>query len=119
MIVQDADVPIPSPVIHGVYYSIPPTVSSIPSAFLSPPSPSYASAGIKLGKNFYGDTYMPPRPIMNHGPHRYFYQVVALKSKLEGLPESKATFKQLLEKVKKEEIVGWGEWVGVAERKSG
>lgn len=100
-----------------MYYGLPPTLTSIPSSVLSPPNPTYAAEGIILGKNYYGNTYMPPRPIMSHGPHRYFYQVIALKNKLEGLPPKMATMKQVLEKVKKEDILAWGEWIGIAERR--
>lgn len=112
---QDPDAPLPTPIVHGLYYSVPPTLSSIPISLLSPSSLPSES---KIGANRRGTTYMPPRPLMGHGPHRYFYQVIALRKKLDLEGEQfKVTLEQVLETLKKEDIVAWGEWVGVAERK--
>lgn len=56
-------------------------------------------------------------PLVNHGHHRYFYQIIALAKPLEGLKDKGAKYSEILGKVKKENIVGWGEWVGHCERK--
>lgn len=116
--VQDADVPIPYAVCHGIYYNIPPTLEAVESEFFTNRNPTAAEHGIHVGSNIYGNTYVPVHPLMNHGPHRYFYQVIALAKPLEGLKPKGAKYDQVLAKIQKEDIVGWGEWVGTAERKS-
>lgn len=116
LVVQDADVPIPYAVCHGIYYHIPPTISSIEPSYFANTNPTCGEHGIKIGKNLYGNSYIPVHPLMNHGPHRYFYQVIALNRPLEGLKD-KAKYDEILKMVKKEDVVAWGEWVGKAERK--
>lgn len=58
-------------------------------------------------------------PLMGHGEHRYFYQIIALSKSLAGLPSQGATYAEILERLKKEDIAGWGKWVGRCERKPG
>lgn len=86
-------------------------------------SPTYYDQGIKLGKNKKETVYTGPMPLKGHGEHRYFYQVVALRKELEfdgdesAKREGGATYVDILRRLNKEDIVGWGEWVGVCERK--
>lgn len=114
---QDADVPIPYAVVHGLYYKVPPTLTAIESDFFSRENPTYASHGIHLGKNLRGNVYQPPRPLVGHGHHRYFYQIIALAKPLEGLKDDGAKYSEVLRKLTKENVIGWGEWVGHCERK--
>lgn len=118
LVVQDVDVPFPFPVTHGFYYGIPPAVQSIDTEDFADVNPKYASKGIKVTRNLRGRLYSSPRPLLNHGPHRYFYQVVALRRSIEGLKEKNEPLKSVLAKLKREDILAWGEWVGVAERKT-
>lgn len=115
---QDADGPVPYAVAHGIYYGIPPTVEAIESEFFDQKNPTFEQHGIRLGKNLIGVVYAPPHPLMNHGPHRYFYQIIALGRPLEGLKPKWAKYNDILAKIRAEDIVGWGEWVGSAERSS-
>lgn len=108
----------PVPITHGIYYNIPSTIQAIESEYFTPPNPTYASHGIRLGKNIRGSVYGGPRPLMNHGHHRYFYQVIALSKTLEGLKPEMATYAEISAKIAEEDILGWGEWVGHCERKS-
>lgn len=117
LIVQDCDAPLPTPIVHGLYYGIPPTVQSVVSEDFENETALNAK-GLKLGKAFRrGKIYSGPRPLLNHGPHRYMYQLIALAAPLEGLPENDATMAQIRAALKEDDIVAWGEWVGVAERK--
>lgn len=117
LIVEDPDAPLPFPIVHGLYYDIPPTVQSVTSEDFENEAALNAK-GVKLGKPFIsGKIYHGPRPLLNHGPHRYMYQLVALRAPLEGLPERNATAAQVQAALKEENIIAWGEWVGVAERK--
>ena len=116
LVVEDADVPTPSPAVHGFYYGIPPTVQTIESEDFAKKDPKYAAKGIKVVNNALGAVYSAPRPLLNHGPHRYFFQVIALKEPL--VLKAKPSVKEVLAKIEKENIVAWGEWEAVSERRS-
>ena len=55
---------------------------------------------------------------MGHGPHRYFYQLAALKEPVDvgKLGGGKVTKDGLGADIVGK-VVGWGEWVGVYKRK--
>jgi phosphatidylethanolamine-binding protein (PEBP) family uncharacterized protein len=73
--------------------------------------------GFHYGRSRNGMPYIPPRPLMNHGPHRYFFMVIALKEPLDSkLLTAETTREQVAEAIKGK-VLGWGMWVGVAERK--
>ncbi|KAF8317566.1 PEBP-like protein [Clavulina sp. PMI_390] len=117
LVIQDVDVPTPSPAMHAMFYGISPEITTLPSEYFSRPNPTYAEHGIRLGKNLLGSVYEPPRPLIGHGTHRYFFQIIALNKKLDGLvPASKATYSQVSKAIKKEDIVGWGQWIAKVER---
>ncbi|KAF8317570.1 PEBP-like protein [Clavulina sp. PMI_390] len=117
VIIQDVDVPIPSPITHAIYYNISPDITTLPSEFFTIPNPTYAEHGIRVGKNGNGSIYWAPRPLYGHGAHRYFFQVIALNRKLESvIPDTKATYSQMAKAIKKEDIIGWGQWIATAQR---
>lgn len=81
--------------------------------------------------------YLPPRPLMNHGPHRCkfdalttaplievlkfemtdFFEVVALNETLPTeLLETRPTREQIAKAVQGK-VLAWGLWVGAYERK--
>lgn len=82
--------------------------------------------------------YLPPRPLMNHGPHRCksgtnvapilldenltskiidFFEVVALSEALpKELLQSRPTREKIAEAVQGK-VLAWGLWVGAYERK--
>ncbi|TGO46110.1 hypothetical protein BCON_0344g00020 [Botryotinia convoluta] len=70
--------------------------------------------GINYGVNRRRTIWGGPKPVLGHGAHRHFFQVVGLSEVLDAT-----------EKVKREELGGllegkvlvWGEWVGTYERK--
>ncbi|KAF8317565.1 hypothetical protein DL93DRAFT_2076628 [Clavulina sp. PMI_390] len=106
------------PAVHAIFYNISPEITTLPSEFFSGAKPTYADHGIRVGKNVMWGPYEPPRPLLGHGTHRYFFQVIALNRKLDGvLPEKKASYAQVLKTVRKEDILGWGQWVAKVERK--
>jgi phosphatidylethanolamine-binding protein (PEBP) family uncharacterized protein len=73
--------------------------------------------GFHFGRSRNGMPYIPPRPLMNHGPHRYFFMVIALKEALNSeLLTAETTREQIAEAIEGK-VLGWGMWVGVAERK--
>ncbi|KAL8794750.1 MAG: hypothetical protein Q9195_002704 [Heterodermia aff. obscurata] len=85
VMVEDPDAPLPSPVVHGVYYSIPASRNSLlPSDFEKIGGEGdLLSGGFKYGANRMKSVWGGPRPVMGHGVHRYMFQVVALSVKVE------------------------------------
>ena len=121
LIVEDPDAPLPTPIAHGVYYAIPPDTRSVDASSLNPVGKSDGNdleGGFKFGLNRRGTVYGGPRPVLGHGPHRYFYQVMALNEKVnqESFAAAKATREELAKEIEGK-VVGWGMWVGVFERK--
>lgn len=119
LVVEDPDAPLPNPAIHGIFYKISPEIKSLsPADFEIVNKKTYElKGGFKYGKNIRSTIYGGPRPMLNHGNHRYFYQLVALKQPLVDLPAypTKNNLFQVLEK--RDNILAWGEWIGSYERK--
>ncbi|CAF9931543.1 MAG: hypothetical protein ALECFALPRED_005032 [Alectoria fallacina] len=118
LIVEDPDAPLPSPIAHGVYYAIPASTRSVEASSLEAVGSNEVKGGFKFGQNRMGNVYGGPRPVLGHGPHRYFYQVVALREGVdqEGFAAAKATREELARAIEGK-VVAWGVWVGVFERK--
>ncbi|KAF8305257.1 PEBP-like protein [Clavulina sp. PMI_390] len=137
IIVQDPDAPFSVPSVHGLYFGIPPTLTPLSSSFFASHT-SMVENSIKLGRNRQGTLYTGAIPLMNHGVHRYFFQVVALRSPLSKMFEEHAwkketpqttlaegtgatvALKDILDVLaeRKGEILAWGEWVATCERTS-
>ncbi|KAI1816750.1 PEBP-like protein [Poronia punctata] len=119
LVSEDPDAPLPTPIAHGVYTAIPASKTSVGSDDFTVVDPSKAlmKGGFHFGRSRNGMPYLPPRPLMNHGQHRYFFIVVALKEPLDArLLTATATREQVAEDIRGK-VLGWGTWVGVAERK--
>ncbi|KAJ5584613.1 uncharacterized protein N7459_004413 [Penicillium hispanicum] len=118
LVSEDPDAPLPSPIIHGIYYGIAPFVTEVTADdFLEASGAYMLKGGFKYGKNRRGNVYIPPRPLIGHGPHRYFFTLVALSQPIDP---NKVSALPTIEEVSREiegKVLGWGEWVGVYERK--
>lgn len=118
LISEDPDAPLPSPIIHGIYYGIPASATGVTDVDFEVAEGEYKlKGGFKYGKNRRGTVYIPPRPLLGHGPHRYFFTLVALSqpvdtTKLSPLPTVEEMAKEIEGKV-----LSWGEWIGTYERK--
>ncbi|KAJ5426202.1 hypothetical protein N7465_001272, partial [Penicillium sp. CMV-2018d] len=71
--------PLPSPIIHRVYYGIHTTATGQTSANLE----VAAASGVPKDSSRYGQkckrtVYISPRPLLGHRPHRYFFTLIAL-----------------------------------------
>lgn len=100
---------------HGGYYSIPSSKTSITQQDFEVVKGNELKGGFRYAKNLRGTVYSGPKPLRGHGMHRYFYEVVALS---EGLGEmSSPARKEEILRGLEGRVLGWGEWVGVAERK--
>ena len=75
LIMDDVDVPMPTPLMHTIAV-IEPDLGGLGEGELKP-----GTTGIRLVKAF-GDIYIGPRPIPGHGPHHYRFLVFALDQKV-------------------------------------
>ncbi|OLN88231.1 UPF0098 protein [Colletotrichum chlorophyti] len=119
VVVEDPDAPLPTPICHGIYGGIPAEKRDVgPKDFeTQDESRSLLKGGFHWGKGKRDAVYITPRPLMNHGPHRYFFEVVALSEPLDKkLLESRVTKEQVAEAIR-EKVLGWGMWVGTCERR--
>jgi phosphatidylethanolamine-binding protein (PEBP) family uncharacterized protein len=113
LIVEDADVPVPSPIVHGLFYGMPSNLRSLSHRDLLAIK-NDESTGMKYGLNFRKNLYSGARPILNHGQHRYFFQLVGLNSQLRLV--GGANINEVA-RAMKEKIVAYGIWTGVYERR--
>lgn len=85
LVVEDPDAPLPMPVVHGIYYAIPAGKTSIQPDDLAsvPGAENTLKGGFKLGLNRRKCVWSGPKPVLDHGEHRYMFQVVALNSSMD------------------------------------
>ncbi len=116
VLVEDVDVPWPRPLVHACVYNITPALNELPAGAIPPPEsadrkphPAYS-----VGKNSFGKTaYLGPMPPRGHGPHRYVFEVFALKGRLEfATPPGR---KELLAAMRGK-VLAKGELIGRYER---
>lgn len=118
LVSEDPDAPLPTPIAHGIYTGIPPEKTRVDISDFEVQDASQCL--VKGGFHYMprrGKVYIPPRPLMNHGPHRYFFQIVALSEPLDKqLIKSQPSKEQVAEAIKGK-VLGWGLWIGSCERK--
>ncbi|HXC81771.1 MAG TPA: YbhB/YbcL family Raf kinase inhibitor-like protein [Trebonia sp.] len=74
LLVEDVDVPMRSPFVHGVA-RIAADVRALPAGGLAAADPA---PGVRVLRSGMGRGYLGPEPIKGHGPHRYVFQLFAL-----------------------------------------
>ncbi len=126
LLCEDVDLPVPAVVFHGLFYSIPGSTTAVTADDMDPVDaaadakktggPYLAKGGFKYLKNIQGSHYGGPKPLMGHGPHRYYYQLVALKEPVDTDKMGKLT-KDGLGAAIVGNVIGWGQWIGAYERK--
>jgi Raf kinase inhibitor-like YbhB/YbcL family protein len=76
LVMQDPDAPLPRPVVHVIATGISPGAGGLTEGALG----AAGSPGIRLGRASFGRrVYAGPRALRGHGPHRYVFQLVALR----------------------------------------
>src|ERR1700733_9326461 len=95
LIIDDVDVPLPRPLLHTVAL-IEPGVQNVDTGALQP-----NTAGIRFIPGSLGHRgYAGPRPIPDHGPHRYRFHLFALDRPIpDGVATSTALLKQMAGRV--------------------
>jgi len=85
LICEDPDAPTAEPWVHWVIYKIPPEETGLPEN-VAKTARLKSPAGALQGKNSWssGQTigYRGPMPPPDHGEHRYFFRLYALRAKL-------------------------------------
>ncbi len=118
VIVEDPDAPLPSPIVHGLYYAIAGDVKEFGGEAVNHTGPVIDQGReFRVGKNRRGTVYSGPRPVLGHRVHRYMFDVIALKEKLGEAALSEVPTKEEVAKAMEGKIVGWGRWIGCFERK--
>lgn len=119
LICEDPDAPFKEPGTHGLYYAIPPTVTQITADYFEvvdeKTQQKKLKGPLKLGKNRRGTVYTGARPLLGHGPHRYFYELIALKEPIDERGLSVVPTKDELAAAIVGKVIGWGVWVGIYE----
>jgi Raf kinase inhibitor-like YbhB/YbcL family protein len=74
LLVEDADSPTPSPLVHAIAWHIDPAQRELAEGTIAP-GDHHPSLGVN---SFLRHGWLPPDPPPGHGPHRYGFQVFAL-----------------------------------------
>jgi len=124
IVVEDADVPLSSPELHGIYYGIPASLTNVEAASFDKVKKGTFERKLAgdfkycpIGRGFGGKVWIGPNPMLNHGPHRYFFQVIALNATIDRRELSQFPTKESFIGAVEGKVVGWGEWVGQYERR--
>jgi Raf kinase inhibitor-like YbhB/YbcL family protein len=78
LIVEDADAPLPQPLVHAIVWGLPGNNGGLAEGAIRPDGPGEAN-GTDVGRNsFWREGWLPPDPPAGHGSHRYIFQLFAL-----------------------------------------
>ena len=122
LVVEDLDVPVSGPHWAAAFYAIPASTTTITQSDLTKVKSGtferrltggfkYAPVGKGNGKVWY-----PPHPMRGSGPHRFFFQLIALKDTVDKSDLSQFPTKSSFYGFIEGKVVGWGEWMGLVER---
>lgn len=121
LLTEDPDAPFGKPNVHGIYLLIPPHVTGFTNDDLQlvgedEDGVKVIKAGYRVGKNRRDRVYIPARPVLGHGPHRYFFILVGLTKKLDSRMLSKVPTKEEVEEAIVGKVAGWGMWEATFEQ---
>ena len=79
LLVEDADSPTPSPLVHAIVVGLPAGDGAMAEGAM--PSADNEGSGLHVGRNSYlQSAWLPPDPPPGHGVHRYAFQLYALRA---------------------------------------
>ncbi|KAL7818480.1 phosphatidylethanolamine-binding protein [Trichoderma gracile] len=119
LVSEDPDAPLPTPICHGIYLGIDKDKLFVTNDDFKQQDDKSTRlrGGFYYGANRRGNVYIPPRPLLNHGIHRYFFDIIALKEPLnDNFVASKPTREQVAKEIDGK-VIAWGRWTGQCERK--
>ena len=111
LVVEDVDVPLPTPAVHCLAL-IDPSLRELPAGALSARAPG---AGVQILRSTLTRGYHGPEPIKGHGPHRYTFQLFALSAALDASALRRTGPRAVLAGVTAA-VLARGELTGVYER---
>ena len=115
LLVEDADSPTPSPLVHAIVVGLPAGDGSLAEAAL--PRESHDGVGLHVGRNSYLQAgWLPPDPPPGHGVLRYAFQVFALDAQPAFSPTPGRD--EVVEALRRHAIAA-GLLIGVCERSDG
>ncbi|KAF7941374.1 hypothetical protein EAE99_001011 [Botrytis elliptica] len=74
LVVEDSDVPTPSPVIHVIYYDIPPSRLKVRKEDFVEVKKDDCACGFNHGVDGQKTIGEGPKPVLGHGVHRYCFK---------------------------------------------
>ena len=78
LLVEDADAPAPSPLVHAIVWGMPADAGRLVEGAIVRDGAGQADHG-DVGRNsFFAEGWLPPDPPTGHGEHRYAFQLFAL-----------------------------------------
>src|SRR5258708_38461877 len=110
---RDRSAPPPRPYVHVCAPAIPPAAGGLAEGALgAAPAPA---PGIRLGRASFGrPAYAGPRALPGHGPHRYVFQLVALRRPLALAKEPRLS--ELLAAISAD-VIARGRLIGIFEQR--
>ncbi|TKD52044.1 YbhB/YbcL family Raf kinase inhibitor-like protein [Sphingomonas baiyangensis] len=79
LLVEDADAPTPSPLVHAVVWDLPPGDGELKEGAIVADKRRASDDGSDVGRNSYrAEGWLPPDPPTGHGVHHYAFQLFAL-----------------------------------------
>ncbi|MDQ7958142.1 MAG: YbhB/YbcL family Raf kinase inhibitor-like protein [Rhodocyclaceae bacterium] len=116
LIVEDADSPTPSPLVHAIAVDLEPGDGALAEGALADEGDGGPDA-MHVGRNSYLQTaWLPPDPPPGHGVHRYAFQLYALA---EGPPFSDTPGRDEVLDAVRERALASGLLIGTYERPDG
>ncbi len=83
LLVEDADAPTPSPLVHAVLWGLPVDAGRLAEGAIVADGAGVADSG-DVGRNsYFGEGWLPPDPPTGHGAHRYAFQLFALDEEVD------------------------------------
>ncbi|UZK69079.1 YbhB/YbcL family Raf kinase inhibitor-like protein [Sphingomonas sp. S1-29] len=79
LLVEDADAPTPSPLVHAVVWDLPVGDGELKEGAIVADKRRDAADGSDVGRNsYFAEGWLPPDPPTGHGVHHYAFQLFAL-----------------------------------------
>lgn len=78
LLVEDADAPVPQPLVHAVVWGLPADAGRLEEGAIRRDGAGSTERG-DVGRNsYFAEGWLPPDPPTGHGDHRYAFQLFAL-----------------------------------------